>query len=130
MSCIDKNKGGGVYIRHSKGKRAKNTSRSKRSKSKLNERSRSRSRSRSLPEDYVVNPSCSLFHDPKVSNTCEYKHTSGKSSKGARSPHIFRRHLKSLKKQLNNEKKFCCSDKSLYLSPEYVKLKLGKYEIC
>ena len=49
-----------------------------------------------------------------------------KTSKGAGSPKVFGKHLKSLQRQINDTNKFTSVDKTVYLSPEYVKLKLGK----
>ena len=118
------NKPGGDYIPHSKRRTVKNTSRLKHSQVKSDE---SITRSKSLVETSNMNRGC-LFGGHKLSNTRSYEQINSKSLKGAGSTHNFRTHLKSLEKQIS-DKKIYNSDKSFYLSPEYVKLKIGKYEI-
>ena len=69
---------------------------------------------------------CSLFRKNKGRKTLSSEHISDKPSKGAVSAKVFGKHLKSLQRQINDTNKFTSVDKTVYLSPEYVKLKLGK----
>ena len=117
MSSFNDHEGEDVYNSHSELRIIKHTSRHR----QYRENSKSSSKPLSANSSY-----CTLSRKKKGRKTLSSEHISDKTSKGAGSPKVFGKHLKSLQRQINDTNKFTSVDKTVYLSPEYVKLKLGK----
>jgi hypothetical protein len=111
--------------------RERSTSRSQQSskgdRGKSNERSRKTSKTRTA---YSGNSGCSLFGGPGGRGVHDVSREREKKAGVNESPLRQKTHLMSLEQQISDLKKALqVDDETLFLSEEYIKLKLGKSQL-